>query len=144
MGMSTKLPQRRGVFQHGRTRSIAHYGLNGKVFSLPMESIKDGSIEAGLLCLSLWLAEHPGAVLSRDEIAFVCGCSDSLIGAIENQAMGKLKKRHFALLINLLQQMVALPWLGARAVEQSASRSDTGDWHLLTTAGLPGPESAAT
>jgi hypothetical protein len=66
----------------------------GKVFSLPLEEIEDGSIEAGLLCLRAFQAENPGVVLKLDEIAYVCGCSDSLIVLIEQQALKRVRKYH--------------------------------------------------
>lgn len=74
--------------------------IGGKVFSLPLDQIADGSIEAGLLCLSLWLCRHPGVTLTRREIAYVCGCSDSLIYALEQTALKRIRKFHSRLLID--------------------------------------------
>ena len=85
--------RKRGRFQSGGTRSTQRHDFNGLVFSLPHRKIVDGSIEAGLICLAAWGKEHPGRTLSRDEIAFVCGCSDTIISRLENSALKKLKRR---------------------------------------------------
>jgi len=50
---------------------------------------KDGSIDAGLLMLSL--VTPRGVCLTQEEIAFVCGCSRGNIWLIEKQAMEKLR-----------------------------------------------------
>jgi hypothetical protein len=89
--------RKRGRFQSGRTRSARRPELKGRVFSLPRKQVVDGSIEAGLICLTAWRAENPGHSLSRDEIAFVCGCCDTLIWRIENAALKKLKIKFAAL-----------------------------------------------
>ncbi len=65
----------------------------GRVFSLPMEEIRDGSIEAGLLCLRAWLADKPpGYTLTQEEIAFVCGCHRNVIFFLDHNALKHLRK----------------------------------------------------
>ncbi len=49
----------------------------------------DGSIDAGLFLLVL--TSRPGLTLTREQIAFVCGCSPSYIQQIEQRAMQKLR-----------------------------------------------------
>jgi DNA-directed RNA polymerase sigma subunit (sigma70/sigma32) len=53
------------------------------------DNLRDGSIEAGLHLLSLYMPH--GLVLTQEEIAFVCGCSMQNIQQIERRAMQKLK-----------------------------------------------------
>lgn len=50
---------------------------------------KDGSVEAGLLLLSL--VTPRGVCRTQEEIAFVCGCSRGNIWDIEKRAMRKLR-----------------------------------------------------
>lgn len=52
--------------------------------------ITDGSIDAGLLLLSL--ATPRGITQTLDDIAYVCGCSRSFIGQIETDAIRKLRQ----------------------------------------------------
>lgn len=49
----------------------------------------DGSVEAGLLLLSL--VTPRGVCLTQEEIAFVCGCTRGNIWDIEKRAMRKLR-----------------------------------------------------
>ena len=51
----------------------------------------DGSIDAGLLLLSL--ATERGQIRTQAEIAQACGCSRALIYLIEKQAIEKLRQR---------------------------------------------------
>ena len=76
------------------SQSHANKNPEDKVFSLPESEIEDGSVEAGLLCLSYWVAENPGLTLSHAEIAHVCGCSVSLIATIEQRALRRIKRLH--------------------------------------------------
>lgn len=75
----------------------------GRLFSLPLSEIKDGGIDAGLILLTYWCNEHPGVTLTRDQIAFVCGCSDSFIYALQERALRKLNKFHARKLRALLE-----------------------------------------
>ena len=52
---------------------------------------EDGSIDAGLLLLSL--ATERGERRTRAEIAEACGCSQALIYLIEKKAIEKLRRR---------------------------------------------------
>ncbi len=86
--------KKRGHFQTEQMPRPRHnQAFKGRVFSLPRKQILDGSIEAGLLCLTAWRRKNPGHSLTRDEIAFVCGCRDSAIWRIEMTALKKLKKK---------------------------------------------------
>lgn len=49
----------------------------------------DGGIDAGLHLLLL--ATPPGIERERKEIAFVCGCTEEMIGKIERDAIRKLQ-----------------------------------------------------
>lgn len=52
-------------------------------------SVKDGSVDAGLLLLAQ--VTPAGRVRTQEEIAFVCGCSLQNIQHIERAAMRKLR-----------------------------------------------------
>lgn len=51
--------------------------------------MKDGSIDAGLLLLTMILPR--GVELSLPEIAYVCGCSPTIIKRLESSALRKLR-----------------------------------------------------
>jgi hypothetical protein len=59
----------------------------------PLEEVRDGSIEAGLLLLSM--VTPRGVELTQTEIAFVCGCSRGLIYLIEKAATRKLRRQEW-------------------------------------------------
>jgi len=50
---------------------------------------KDGSVEAGLLLLSL--VTPRGVCLTLEEIAYVCGCTRGNVWDIERRALRKLR-----------------------------------------------------
>lgn len=72
--------------------SVAALKIKNRVFTRPIETIKDGSIEAGLLSLRAWQLEHPGVPLSLSDMAHVCGCHKNLIFEIEKRALKKMRK----------------------------------------------------
>jgi hypothetical protein len=56
-----------------------------------LDEAQDGSIEAGLLLLSM--VTPRGVELTQTEIAHVCGCSRGLIYLIEKSAVHKLRRQ---------------------------------------------------
>lgn len=54
-------------------------------------TIRDGSIDAGLICLSAM--QKPGQIFSCREIAFVCGVSHGFAYQTELRALRKLRER---------------------------------------------------
>ena len=98
--LSSEPPVAAAVLSGGQPQSCSGPDKNptGQVFSLPESEIEDGSIEAGLLCLSHWAAEHPGVRLDRATIAHVCGCSEALIGLIERRALRRIWRLHAEML----------------------------------------------
>lgn len=53
--------------------------------------LRDGSIEAGLHCLSM--VSKPGQTFTQGEIAQACGCSRTLIYLTEQRALKKIRER---------------------------------------------------
>lgn len=61
-----------------------------KAARLPTGLPPDGSIDAGLLLLSLRV--KPGCCLSHTDISIVCGCHRGYISLIEKAALRKLRR----------------------------------------------------
>jgi hypothetical protein len=78
--------------QHHREiidRSRGHRRAKPTVKAGNVSAMRDGSIDAGLVVLSLTTPD--GVALTNKEIAKACGCSLQYINQIEHQALRKLR-----------------------------------------------------